>query len=400
MEARTMQTGWSSVSGIVTHSYQWLMTKGEDITFQNPNFEPAGPDDAGIAIYCIHGTADRVGAFVEVARGILGCLPSSVAAIHLISFHSRGFGCGIPSFANQLKNKISLNPHRDVILMGHSRGGAVAAYFEVNLSRQAGIRVLAVMGICSPFKGSHLALPPFTFWSESVRQMQEKSDFLEELAAGIKQSDAKYCYYTAGQDAIVAPENGVLPENCFSCQRFNQHGHLSIMSSLQLMEQLLIDIYRIQGEMQPALESLEAGWEKQFEWVSNQTGTMPLDEMCMAISGQMQCLSSGVFWYTARLKLAVLSQLMGMLQSKAFEVYPAAVNVGEWIETFLGDKQWSGVSDWTPRAILCNSLGLFGARWQALFFKSSSQTDVFISNLIEQGKALPLPVNQVELKKR
>jgi len=228
-----------------THVFSWIATTGGDYCYKNPNF--SGDED--IAIYCIHGTADRSASFQRMAERLLEKdLPSNISSINLVSFESRYQGKGIAFFAKQLADKIKANGHKKVILMGHSRGGLVIAHFAQYLAKEYDIEVVLVLSICAPFGGSHLAMQPLSFFSTSIDQMQIESDYLKNLNTSIEESAVcPYVFVGAEKDAIVTSDYAFVPtyvdHNKGSLLILDRHGHLSIMSSHRL-----VDFFKLQIE--------------------------------------------------------------------------------------------------------------------------------------------------------
>lgn len=232
-------------TGMFTHVFSWIATTGGDYCYKNPNF--SGDED--IAIYCIHGTADRSASFQRMAERLLEKdLPSNISSINLVSFESRYQGKGIAFFAKQLADKIKANGHKKVILMGHSRGGLVIAHFAQYLAKEYDIEVVLVLSICAPFGGSYLALAPMSLFSRSVGQMQINSVYLKNLNTSIeKNAVCPYVFITAEEDGIVTCDcafiSKYVAQNKGSLLVLDRHGHLSIMSSHRL-----VDFFKLQIE--------------------------------------------------------------------------------------------------------------------------------------------------------
>ncbi len=126
------------------------------------------------AIYFIHGTADWGSSGIDIAESI----PESLfSKFHLLSFKDRLIGKDIDSFSIQLAHKIKYENDKNVILMGHSRGGIVATRFAEDYAEYLGVKVQVVFAITTPYKGSHLAKWPLTSISDSVIDYKKKSDF-------------------------------------------------------------------------------------------------------------------------------------------------------------------------------------------------------------------------------
>ncbi|MDI9819252.1 MULTISPECIES: alpha/beta hydrolase [unclassified Legionella] len=230
-----------ATTGAIAHSYYWLTSGSEDTVYHNPDFKvPETADSAfsqGIAIYCIHGTFDQSASFSRIAERLIAQgLPDFISSIHLVSFAGRYQGNGIDYFSRQLMEKIEKNGHQQVIFLGHSRGGLVASYAAEEYAGNRGINVHLVVNICSPFGGSYLAVKPLSWFSHSVLQMENNSEFLKTLNEKLAQTNRKYYFIAAKKDWIVrmidAFSLGYVkkhPGSFLISER--EHSHLSIMSS-------------------------------------------------------------------------------------------------------------------------------------------------------------------------
>lgn len=226
----------NSTVGAIKHSLTWLEGKSNDLIYANPHFDHACHEPIGI--FCIHGTADSNASFKKLAKNLNAHLPADVAAMYLVAFESRFTGESIEHYAEQLLKKIQQYGFKSVILMGHSRGGLIAAYFAENLASGADIQVKAIFTICSPFEGSFLAKEPLTLLSASVSQMQVGSHFLHDLNIKTRQSSIPYYYFSASQDGIVHPEHCCPHDSQANLNLFKQEGHLSIMRSPILFDMI------------------------------------------------------------------------------------------------------------------------------------------------------------------
>jgi len=241
------------LGGALRHVSLWVTSSFHEIEYPNPNYQPASSEQDSvddficvnnniskeneITIYCIHGTADRPAAFTLVAERLLNNLPDRINRIHLAAFEDRGRGLGIDDFAQQLAEKIKEKKDKNIILMGHSRGGLVASYFAEYLANEMDINVLGVVGICSPFGGSDKAIAPLTWVSKSVKQMQKGSEFLKELVDKIRESNFNYRYFAVKDDSLVDIDSCCIEEHRDALTVLDTaHWHLSALTSHQLIE--------------------------------------------------------------------------------------------------------------------------------------------------------------------
>lgn len=233
-----------SFGGIFAHTWCWVTSSSGDYIYRNPDFRES-ESDGGIDIYCVHGTADMPQSFSRlIERALVMGLPNTIRSITLVAFEGRFQGYGIEHFAEQLADKITGNKHRRVILMGHSRGGLVISYLDVFLASKYGIQVDFVFTVATPFNGSHLAIAPFTWVSESVYQMEVGSMFLKDLGKGIMNSPARYYFFEASCDYIVTTGQSYVGDYVAKYPSslktiITSHGHLSIMSSHKLVSEIV-----------------------------------------------------------------------------------------------------------------------------------------------------------------
>lgn len=227
------------IVGTIRHAFLWAGASSEDVIFRNPNYKESKDDNNELVIYCVHGTADRSSAFSLVAERLLKSeyFPERISAIHLLSFEKRGRGESIKEYSEQLKAKILANKHKNVILMGHSRGGLVISYFAEYLAES--LNVHGIMSICTPFGGSSFAIKPVTLLSASVNEMVKGSSFLIELADKIQKSSIPYFYFAVTHDYLVPPDLAYVKGRKASLAVLDTHDHLSILASGRLVEILL-----------------------------------------------------------------------------------------------------------------------------------------------------------------
>nr|HAT8712986.1 alpha/beta hydrolase [Legionella jordanis] len=231
-----------SITGAIAHSYYWLTTLGwNDIVYKNPNFKADAHPNGGIVLVCVPGTADQPGSFMRIVERLLKKdLADYISTVYIVAFNHRYQGKGIRFFSQQLIDKIKAYGHKDVILMGHSRGGLIISEAAEYRTESAGIRVHALFPICAPFNGSPLAMEPLSSVSTSVRQMEPNSPFLQKLNEDIGNSSLYYCFIGAEEDGIVPPEYAYVKDyvdkHPESRILFDRHTHLSIMSSHRMVD--------------------------------------------------------------------------------------------------------------------------------------------------------------------
>ncbi len=333
-----------SITGALRHCWLWLTSSSGDVIYRNPNHKlPSSTENASddsTAIYCIHGTADRVSAFTLIANRLVDDLPENISTINLVSFDNRAQGTGIEQFAHQLLEKIRAANHKKVILMGHSRGALVAAYLTEYLAKNADIQVEAVFAIGGPFAGSDLALPPLSWYSTSVKQMEKDSEFCKALVDKIKESDVPYFYYAAENDSLVPIDSAHIPEHKASLVILDRHGHLSIMSSHRLVKHIrsrLESILHPESSHNPETDPSSASESRERQ------SEHPIAAVCNEIAEQIRILGQSYHVWSPAAKIQVLKQLQArleeMLDGTRGDYYPDAVSIGGFISAFMQDEK-------------------------------------------------------------
>jgi len=310
-----------SVTGIFQHVYYWITSSAEDIIYHNPHYDAEKSGEESIAIYCVHGTADRVNAFRMIADRLIDDLPANIANINLISFDHRFEGIGIDDLAAQLCDKIQARPDKSIkkiILMGHSRGCLVSALFTEWLANKIGIEVQVVFAIGGPFGGSECAMQPLSWISTSIQQMVVGSDFLIDLVSKMKESKIPYYYVAAENDFLVSVDAACIPEHKDALIVLDRHGHLSIMSSHRLVEHFRERIEGYNGKLQ-----------------------LSLTTVCAEISKYINEFKQKLHIWSSAGKVQVLERLDAMLKNmrdgECCDNYPHAKTIGEFINEYLQD---------------------------------------------------------------
>lgn len=341
-------------TGALRHCWLWLTSASGDLVYRNPNYTapkpPAttSPDaaapidvpDDSTAIYCVHGTADRVSAFSLIANRLVDDLPEKISSMNLVSFDHRAQGVGIEEYARQLVEKIKAAGHKKVILMGHSRGALIAAYVTEYLAKDAGITVEAVFPIGGPFSGSGYALPPLSWLSDSVKQMEISSDFLKSLVDKVRISTVPYFYYAAENDALVPIESAYVSEHKDSLVVLERHGHLSMMSSHKLVAHIRQRLEKISAPVNAA-ESKKEDNSAQKDDVNKTVEALSLGAVSSEIKEQIDILEKATYLRSPAAKIQVLKQLRlkleEMREGRRGEDYLEAQSVGGFIAAFMQD---------------------------------------------------------------
>lgn len=383
-------------TGAIRHCGLWVASGASDIIYENPNFQTTGAED-DTAILCIHGTADRASSFSLIAERMLPNLPSTVSCIHLLSFDKRAVGGGIEEFSEQLKNKIIQHGYKKIILMGHSRGGLVAAHYAEYLAQDMDVAIKAIFTIGTPFGGSELAYGPLSWVSESIKQMQPGSQFLSDLAVKLQVTQYPYHCFAAENDLIVSLESTCLPLWRHSLTVLDRHGHLSIMSSHRLVAHLLARLPGVKYENKISAEDVE-DVILEFENLARDEVT-PLGEVCSAILVQIDMLRRKTYLKSPQEKIDVLiclySNLEAIRQGARGEEYPHVTTIGEYIDLFMQDMTVMG-KQITPSEILADELN-----YPLTYFKvTPSNTISWMNDLIKKYADTDLELQECLLKNK
>jgi hypothetical protein len=387
--------------GAVVHSATWLRGSYHDTVLKNPFFkpEPLLPPQSEIAIYCVHGTADRSYAFNTIANRLLApipdstpaknLLPTSVSTIVLSAFAGRAQGNSISFPAKQLHSKIVKNKHKYIIILTHSRGFNVASYLKENLLEGSGITVLGIVGIGPALNGSPLAWL-FSWMSSSVAEMKPGSQFLRDMHLAIAKANLdshKYFYIGGEKDAIVPMEDSYFYDketdglHSHSISLLERHGHLSLMRSQQVVSIVSDCLYamtnRVKEPFPPHILNVKTAIHE--------------------IEAEIIAISTRTHIWSTKNKVKILNDLKTLLltieSGYSTVAFSAAASIGEFIKAYL-DKPLLNTEK-TAKEILMQKLSF------NLFYRTKPpESWSFMQNFIEEYKDVSLPpVNVVDEEK-
>jgi len=115
---------------------------------------------------------------------------------------------------------------KDLILIGHSKGGLVATYYATVLASRSQANIEKVITIGSPFRGSplaHLAI------GKDAAEMRPGSDLLKELQERVQTSTRPIFFHIGSTMDLVAPASSALLGNDSEnelCIDYTGHGGL------------------------------------------------------------------------------------------------------------------------------------------------------------------------------
>jgi len=143
----------------------------------------------------------------------------------------------IRSYADKVKEKAEKiaqeTGRKDLILIGHSMGGLVSAWYATQLAPKGS--VTDVITIAAPLRGTpmaHIALGP------NGREMKPNSPLIRELLAGIAESrDTKFHHIATQTDQLVVPgSSGVILQNNHFI--YDDIGHASLLYSQRVADKI------------------------------------------------------------------------------------------------------------------------------------------------------------------
>jgi len=379
-----------NITGAVEHSLLWLTASTSDVVIPNPNFKATQDLADGIVVYCIHGTADRTSSFHLIVNRMLAQTPSAISNFYLPAFDSRLMGIGIDDFAKQLAEKIRANGHKNVIIMGHSRGGLVAAYYAEYLAAADQVNVHAIIPICTPFGGSALAIMPLSWLSTSVKQMAKNSDFLRGLASRMLESQRQYFPVSAERDPLVLKDSVCIPEHKDLLFTLDRHGHLSIMTSHRLVNYIRLRLAEVCARVTG--QPLEVFVIPPNQRLDDERKELEIDDACFEIDAQVEKLQARLHLHDAKAKIDVFVRLRGllgeMLEGDRGEAYPQANTIGDFIRAYLDDPEENfGVK---PIDVLREQLNYP----LTIFNYSKTGSELFVEKLIDRYQQINLPPRQ------
>ncbi len=204
------------------------------------NYDSSNPKKNKIAILQIHGSGfceiEWVASWPWLSKEAYG----SVFTLNLDGLASNEHHMGVDDYARgKIRDKIceikQLTGQNEVILMGHSMGGLVAAYYAEHCAEEDGTTVNHVISIATPWHGA----PLLNCKDENEKpkrytQMTENNDFLTALAKTALESDTtrKRTYYSIGSttDFMVPGASSILTESQNNNRIYSWLGHYGIIA--------------------------------------------------------------------------------------------------------------------------------------------------------------------------
>lgn len=215
--------------------WRWVTSKTTTVVIKNDNAIDGKND---IAVLFIHGTLAREGCFKTMVEKLVHHLPENITSLHRLSFKNQFRILPISNYAEQLIEYAEQHNLKELILVGHSRGGNIAAYVDYLVKEwKKNITIHAVISLGSPLMGSNIE-----GWRiasiKPLHEMQSNSEFLAELNKFLDINDDKYYYFGAENDAIVSPRSACRNYQSKHHVVLKDENHLSLTTSPMLIKHI------------------------------------------------------------------------------------------------------------------------------------------------------------------
>lgn len=151
-----------------------------------------------------------------------------------------GSGKSIKTYATYVRDKIANiqkeTGRKDLVLIGHSKGGLVSSYYATHLAREQEANITDLITIGSPLSGTPLAyLGP----GIDAYEMRSDSLFHQELREDIKKhTNIRFFHIASESDEIVSPSSALLREDNSKELLLKDLGHLSLLFSSKVSDQI------------------------------------------------------------------------------------------------------------------------------------------------------------------
>lgn len=359
--------------GIGTHFKNWVIFRNQNSFHVNPHFDATItlPEES-IVVYCVHGTADYPNAYQSLVKHGIAYLPSKILGIRLVAFERRFSGKTMDQFIEELQEMILSEGHKNIVLVGHSRGALIVSklgelfFHQRNEEKQLNFPIVkAIIPICGPFHGSMVARN-LNFLSPSVSEMAPGSDFLENLLELIQTTKIHYYPISVDNDEYVSKDSASLSEitnpHVKPARHFLMHTHISIMASTVFSQQFGGILYEIAEQVLP----ISLDWQEM----------KVLSPIFDKIDEQITHLQSNQYLKSPIAKIQILTKLKIILEKARLE--NSTNSIGEVIESFLYNKQIThslSLGEYTPLEIL--RVNLNGPS-----FKPETKSSAFVLELV------------------
>lgn len=208
------------------YSLSLLALKYPKAIFSSSPALPMGETDRKQPVLLVHGYLHNKSGWCFIKSELQKSGFGPIYTINLTPLHG-----SIENFAEQIAEKVrSIEEDTgtdSTILIGHSMGGLVCAYFAENLARETQISHVITIG--TPIRGTKLASLAI---GECTKQMNYGSRFTKKLNRQIISNDSiKYFHIASKTDKIIIPYLSSLTNRHLDRQlMLNGHGHTSLIT--------------------------------------------------------------------------------------------------------------------------------------------------------------------------
>jgi triacylglycerol esterase/lipase EstA (alpha/beta hydrolase family) len=156
--------------------------------------------------------------------------------------------CRMEKFSRKIHRqvlKIQKETQRpDVILVGHSMGGLVSAYFAKNSAHKKNIRAIITLG--TPFYGTEVAKIGVGSCS---KQMRPNSSFIQDLVAWVAlEREIPFYFLSSKNDALIIPYTSAIVESPMHEKRIvDELGHATLLFSETVNQQICQWLWKIKA---------------------------------------------------------------------------------------------------------------------------------------------------------
>ncbi len=146
----------------------------------------------------------------------------------------------IREYAKKVEEKVAhiqnATGKNDLILVGHSMGGIVAAYYALKLAKKTNVKAVLTMG--SPFHGTKVAKIAF---GECAHEMAPSSILLNEIAEERRRKPniPFYCIATSLDHIVVPPSSALMGEDPHNEIVLDSCGHSSLLFSKEANKKMV-----------------------------------------------------------------------------------------------------------------------------------------------------------------
>jgi hypothetical protein len=155
-----------------------------------------------------------------------------------------GSGRSIKTYAGYIKDRVleiqKITGRKDIILVGHSKGGLVSSYFATHYAKEIDAKVTDVVVIGSPFKGTPFACVAALAYDGS--EMTPESSLLKELSQAIEKEkkNIKFSYIGSECDGTVSIDSSIPDANADRKFKISDLGHVSLLFSSRVARQVCL----------------------------------------------------------------------------------------------------------------------------------------------------------------